>query len=686
MTEGKLSAPDARYIDEIFGPAGALSTHDAHYESRPGQIDMARAVDRAIREKQHAVIEGPCGTGKSLAYLAAAVHHAVMTKRRVIVATWGIALSEQLITKDLPKLRRALPTPFTFAMLKGRGNYLCNDKRNDLCAGNNREALDGYEFEKLLDWAKDTPTGDRSEIPFVPEDRLWNRFSTDSDACKGKDCPSEAECFYRNARKATQKADVIVANHHILLADAWLRTQGHPGLFARADILVVDEAHELADAARGFFGGSIAPTLVGQLTRFVEAAARMNFGVGDVESTRIEALEAKKEATEIKKIGDHFFASAREVAWREIHDLRASGLRKPREDEQIPIKAVPGFEVGPMIAAVKRVSKRAATLLEHFDDKDKSGGLSKRECAARAKCRTASRRFARALIWLTEIATRKDENLARWINVGPANRVSLELRPVRVAKYLQTQVFADVPSVVLTSATLTIGGSFDFIERETGIEPTIRLEVRGPFDLKNRCLLVVPDGLPEPEDDAWPDAITDVLQKVVNVADGRTLALFSSKAKMAYVYKRITATDATRTWLKQGDLAPIELARRFHDDHRSVLFGNRTFYTGIDVPGESLVVVMIDRIPFQPQDDPVVMRMHELDPKAFWNYILPRAMMQLRQGVGRLIRTRNDFGVIVICDRRLNSSRWGRVAYASLPQCRRAGVEDIAAFLAQFRR
>jgi ATP-dependent DNA helicase DinG len=667
--------PPGAYLREAFEPDGLLARANPGYEFRPGQLQLAEAVDRAINEDCSAFIEGPCGTGKSIGYLVPAIHHALAARKRAIVSTASIALQEQLVTKDLPALAAALPEPFSFALLKGRANYVCNDAlevaRESPPAGVLSEPDEYRQFADIVRWASKTTTGDKGELPFVPLERLWNRLTVDSDDCKGEDCPSRRACHFERARQAAIRADVLVVNHHLLCADQAVRQLGAPPILPEAAALVVDEAHELPDTARGFFGATITRSLVHRVEKYARFVLTSGTRLGlDPDALRLT--------------GERYFDALTEFAL--AHERRQIGDRQSRYGVKAPVEV--GLEV-PLEwpAAIALLAKHAE---REYNALAEAKDLPDHERQARATHRTAARRLGKAIGWLDALHTPGpvDDGLALWVEMSPPDahgrrRVVLEGRQLDVTGPLRT-IAARQPTV-LTSATLTVAGSFEFIRRETGIDAGVRVEVPSPFDFSERCLLVAPPTMPAPDHPAWPAACAQIVRRLVDAADGRTLALFSSRANLDRVWQQV-ATTSERQWLRQGDLPPRELAKRFRADERAVLFGLKSFWTGLDVPGDSLVAVFIDRIPFPQRDEPVIARLRKrAGDNAFDQVDLPRALMQLRQGFGRLIRSKDDYGVVVLGDARVLSKGWGRKAFASLPRCKRGrGSADVAAFLATF--
>lgn len=689
-------------IDEIFGANGLLAANAREqglsYEVREGQIQFARAVDRALREQGSALIEGPCGTGKSSAYSAPLIRYLAEEKssgrkKRAVIATATIALQEQLASKDLPALASDLPWEFTFALLKGRSNFLCHHRLDEWNEA--RESLwgeDAEQFRAIDQWAKTSEHGDKSELPFVPIERLWKRVTIESEDCLAKDCKFARDCFYNKAKRAAAEADVVVTNYHVLCAELMLRDEGVPAEarpLGEFDVLVCDEGHELPEVARDFFGCTFTPHAV--------KAAADRFRV-DPKGKRTIIENNPALADELEAAGDEWifemtaWARDRIEAERAAHSERTfdAPTRTAVVESEHPASA--GWS-----EAIVRALEIAEKIKNRLDSRETDGGaLTDDDKKRRAACRSFLRRFEKMITWLEafDVAGKDPKaNTVCWLEwEHAADRWKFEGRHVFVREYLKRHLFTPstapgaIRSVIVCSATLTVGGRFDHMAHELGAESAaIRLEVPSPFDFASRCRIVVPAGIPAPSAKGWQPACAAVIKHIVSIADGRTLGLFSSRSARDAAYR--SCRDSKRTWLLQGDRTPRELAKQFQADARSVLFGTRSFWTGLDVPGDSLVAVVIDRIPFPNPSDPVVARAHALLGKeAFSKWDLPRALMQLRQGFGRLIRTRSDWGVVVILDERVLSRSWGGAVFVSLPKAKRLKtVGEVKQFFAAMR-
>jgi ATP-dependent DNA helicase DinG len=633
------------YLSEVFGDGGLFASRFPGYEMREGQVALARMVDEAMRGGRHTLGEGPCGTGKSVAYSVPAVWHAHHDKKRVVIATANIALQEQLVRKDLPMLASVLPWPFTFALLKGRNNYLCLDRMAESEARGELRGLyyddQQRQVDDVLAWAEATKTGDVSELAFIPQAQVWSRFSVGSEECKGDGCPFRGDCFAERAKATAQGADIIVTNYHMLFAHLSVReATGQDLVLPAFDLLVLDEAHEAAEIAREFFGFTVSEHTLGRL-----ASAAADLG-------------NKQLAGELRQEARRLFATLADYA------------RSPRYKKRLK---APGFasDAGLQRSLGKLVALATARAEDELAEK-------KERATARNVAKNAIIAGARLAEGLSQTDAGKK---VYWLEVDSKGRAKLRAKPIDVSDLLREELFARCPSVSLVSATLTTSGTFDFVRRELGVpEGALEVIAETPFDFQSQALLVVPEKLPDPRDADFIDAAAHVFQQVVEACDGRTLGLFTSYRNLNAVYERIDG--GRHRVLRQGDLPRAELTRLFKEDTGSILLGTESFWTGIDVAGEALTGLVIDKLPFPPPDDPVIDAICERDPRAFDNYLVPLAIIALRQGVGRLIRCKTDVGVAVILDKRIAEKGYGRKFLKSLPpMLTTRRVENISRFL-----
>ncbi|MBC7302785.1 MAG: ATP-dependent DNA helicase [Nocardia sp.] len=646
------------------------AVHALGGKERTGQTTMATAVDHAIDTKQHLAVQAGTGTGKSLAYLIPSLRHAVRTGRTVVVSTATIALQRQLVDRDLPRLAEALTEPLGraphFAILKGRNNYLCLNKINSVIpedTGGEAELFDafaisrlGREVQRLNEWASDTETGDRDELAPGVTDRAWRQVSVSSRECLGKSrCQFGQDCFAEKARAESAKADVVVTNHALLAIDAISGIQ----ILPEHDVVVIDEAHELVDRVTGVATAELAATAISA------AARRCTKLIDEREVDRLEgAAEAFHQALEDLPPGrwDQMpdgiapvLALVRDAAWNARTAIAPQGTVKTQDD---PDNAAARTMA---VAAIDDVHDAAVRALTAFEEADP---------AAR-----------RDVIWLSADEMR-----------GVARR-TLRMAPLSVGGLLRSRLFGTA-TVVLTSATLQIGGSFDSLAITWGlpsqsggkVDPAMAngatapadlesvrwnaLDVGSPFDHAKSGILYVAKHLPAPGRDGLSPAYLDEIEQLITAAGGRTLGLFSSmRAAKA-------ATEALRERLDtpvlcQGDDSMGALVRKFADDPATSLFGTLTLWQGVDVPGPSLSLVILDRIPFPRPDDPLLTaRQRAVESRGgngFMTVAANHAALLLAQGTGRLLRSVDDRGVVAILDSRLATARYGSYLRASLP-------------------
>lgn len=632
------------YISEVFGDGGLFASRFPGYEMREGQVALARMVDGAMSGGRHALGEGPCGTGKSVAYAVPAVYRAHHEKKRVVIATANIALQEQLVRKDLPMLASVLPWPFTFALLKGRNNYVCLDRRAESEARGELRGLyyddQQRQVDDVLAWADATKTGDVSELPFIPHAQVWSKFSVGSDECKGEGCPFRDDCFAERAKGLAQGADLVVTNYHMLFAHLALRAETGQDLVLPAfDLLILDEAHEAAEIAREFFGFTVSEQTFARL------------------ATVAADLGNKQLAGELRQEAQRLFTTL------------GSYARSPRYKRRLKEPGI-ASDAGLQRAMGRLVTLATAKAADELADKKE-----------RATARNAAKNATTAGARVAEGLAQADAGRVYWLDVDPKGRTKLRGKPIDVSALLREELFSRCPSVSLVSATLTTSGTFDFVRREMGVpEDALEVIAETPFDFESQALLVVPERLPDPRDADFIDEAARIFQHVVDACGGRTLGLFTSYRNLNAVYERLDGRD--HRVLRQGELPRAELTRIFKEDTGSILLGTESFWTGIDVAGEALTGLVIDKLPFPPPDDPVIDAICERDPRAFDNYLVPLAIIALRQGVGRLIRCKTDVGVAVILDKRIAEKGYGKKFLKSLPpMLTTRRVENITRFL-----
>jgi ATP-dependent DNA helicase DinG len=609
-------------IDDVFGPDGLLDRKSRGYEPRPGQVEMARAVERAIAEKHHLTIEAPCGIGKTYAYLVPAIEHAIATDTRVVVCTANIALQEQIYEKDLPALAKILPRKFTYALIKGINNYLCLDRYRETVEEIAPITFDRKElrhWEKIRAWADETKTGDLSDLSFEPEASVWNKVNGASELCNGSECRFYNDCYAMDARRKLRGAQVIITNYHLFFAHLRVRSLGGGDvLLPPATTVICDEAQDMADIARDFFGARLSPFSMGTLVRGANYLRRGG------------TAERLRQASRL------FFTQVRDVADRRLRTpywISADSLLKT---------------VGEYAEELKEAKRDA----EDEEEKDK---LAKFSMAAQGYVET-----------LRHFLTLEEKNCVYWVEKD-AKTARLQSRVIDVSPVLDEQLFKATPTVILTSATLTANGEFGFVKRETGGASAREVRVGSPFDFREQAALVIPRMKAQPNDPAFATEMSGHLNRIIKHLGGRTMCLFTSYKNLVACAEAAEATGVRI--LRQGGEPRSKLLKEFRKDEGTALFATSSFWQGVDIPGEALSCLTIDKIPFMNPSDPLLEAMQERDPESFTNYSLPKAILDLRQGFGRLIRRRSDRGVVVIFDNRLFTKSYGGEVLASLPDC-----------------
>jgi len=635
-------------VDRFFSDQSPLAEMVASFRPRAQQRDMALAVAEAIRDNAILVAEAGTGTGKTFAYLVPAL----LAGGKVVISTGTKNLQDQLFQKDLPMVRDALKAPVTVALLKGRSNYVCH-YHLELAQSNGlfKTREDARHLAKIVTYAKVSQSGDKSGLADVPENApIWMHVTSTRDNCLGQECPKHDECFVLKARKEAMEADVIVVNHHLFFADVMLRDEGVAELLPACNTVIFDEAHQLPETASLFFGESVSTSQLLDLAT----------------DARIEALTSAKDFAALPVACDELEKAAR--------DLRLAFKREGRmaADATASIK-----EFAP---ALRTLSEKLAQLTDLLEKQaERSEGLE--SCWLRAQALVQE---------LKEWQDGVVPETVRWLEVFH-HSLQLNTTPLSIADIFARQISGHPRAWIFTSATLAVKQNFAHYQNEMGL-----LEARtacwdSPFNYQEQALLYVPQNLPEPNTEGYTDAVVQAALPLIEASKGRAFLLFTSLRAMQHAYEILQA-EFDRKNLKyplliQGEGSRNELLTRFREHGNAVLLGSQSFWEGVDVRGEALSLVIIDKLPFAPPDDPVLAaRIAELNRQgrnAFMEYQLPRAIINLKQGAGRLIRDETDKGVLMICDPRLISKPYGKRIWQSLPPFKRTRIEaEAVAFLA----
>jgi ATP-dependent DNA helicase DinG len=645
---------------EVFGPDGLIARAHPEYEYRPGQVEMARAVMRAFEEKRHLIVEAGTGTGKTLAYLVPAVAAALGGNGRVIVSTGTKNLQEQLMEKDIPFLQSVLPKPVAATYMKGRNNYLC---LNRLARAQSAPVLEGLDevdyFEEVSQWSRETEIGDRAELSNLPESlSFWRHIDARSESCLGQKCPEYDACFITRMRNRAQEADIVVVNHHLFFADLSLRNGNYGSVLPDYTAVILDEAHLVEEVASEYFGAQVSNYQIDDLVR--------DLGMIPIEDAEVDQ-ELTHSVARMSRFADNFFMGFR--------DGRGEDGRYPiipgtfaRRQSGGEMEATP---LGESYMALAGAIARTETTLDAIKDKP-------------PEIESLVRRLREIRFELEFIVTGTDKKFVYWLE--RRNRgVFLRASPIDVAGLLQDKLFEEVPTVVLTSATLSSGGNFAFIRDRLGLDTADDLIASSSFDYESQAILYLPAKMPDPRDRNWGLAAADEVIRILNATEGRAFVLSTSLAGMQSLFENVWA-QIDYPCLVQGSAAKGQLLKKFRETPNAVLFATSSFWQGVDVRGEQLSCVIIDKLPFAVPTDPIVAaRQRSIEDSggsSFYEYSVPQAIIALKQGLGRLIRSTTDRGVLAILDPRLRTKGYGRTFLQSLPPCRvTSRIDDLASIL-----
>jgi ATP-dependent DNA helicase DinG len=643
MSGQAAASPAAALAAQVLGPEGILAARLPHFTHRAEQEAMAAAVAEVIDAGETLICEAGTGTGKTFAYLVPAL----ACKRKVLVSTGTRNLQDQLFHRDIPVIREALGQPLRAALLKGRGNYLCRHRLDTALAAPERHRPEvRRQLAEVRDWSTVTRSGDIAEMS-IPEDaQVWPAVTSTSDNCLGQDCPSFTRCHLVDARRRAQEADVVVVNHHLLCADMALRDEGFGEVLPGADCFIVDEAHQLPEIAAAFFGSTVSARQLVDLARDIQVEHARDAGDAPAVADAAERLRGAVLALRAC-LGDE----DRRAPWSEL------------EGNAEAVQALAGLE--------RRLDETAAAL-EPLAGRGK--GLD--HCHGRARALAAR---------LAALGADAGDDQVRWLDVH-GRGFRLHLTPLDVAETFRAHRERHGGSWVFTSATLAVGDSFEHFVGLMGIDQCRTACWHSPFDYPRQGLCFVPAGLPEPSAQDYVDRVIDVACDVLALSRGRAFLLFTSHRALRRAAE-LLRSRVPYPLLIQGSAPRNALIERFRALGNAVLLGSASFWEGVDVRGEALSCVIIDKLPFAAPSDPIlqarvdVLRRRGGNP--FRDFQLPQAVIALKQGAGRLIRGHADRGVLVICDPRLLARGYGRVFVDSLPPMARSrALEDVRAFFA----
>jgi len=636
----------------VFSAEGVFAAAIPAYRARAQQLELANAIGKTIESRSVLIAEAGTGTGKTLAYLAPALLHG----GKVIISTGTKNLQDQLFRRDLPTVRNALKVPAIVALLKGRANYVCHyhlERAREEGRFMSRE--DVVHLEQVNRFAESSRSGDKAELHGVAEDaNIWRYVTSSRENCLGSDCPHHKKCFVLEARKKALEADIVVVNHHLFFADVWLRDEGVAELLPACNTVIFDEAHQLPETAGLFFGETLT---TGQLVELARDA-------------RLEAVQSCKDYAALPEAAQKLDKAARDLRLVFSEDSGRWPLEKVRDRS--------GFET-----AFADAGAALDELLAHLETQaQRAPGLE--------SCWQRGRELANLYAKWQEPAPAES---VRWVEAF-SHALGFNTTPLSVAEIFKKQIEGNARAWIFTSATLSVKGDFSHYRKQLGLMEATSASWESPFDYDRQAMLYAPSNMPEPNTPAYTGAVVEAALPVIIASQGRAFLLFTSLRAMKEAHGLLQQAFVQRSLdypiLVQGEQSRTELLERFRQLGNAVLLGSQSFWEGVDVKGEALSLVVIDKLPFAPPDDPVlaarISHINQSGGNAFMEYQLPHAVITLKQGAGRLIRDEADRGVLMICDPRLLSKPYGRRIWQSLPPMRRSReLTEVQRFFAQLQ-
>lgn len=621
----------------LFSPDGALAKHIPNFRSRPQQLEMAQAIAEAISTNRQLITEAGTGTGKTYAYLVPAL----LAGGKVVISTGTKNLQDQLYQRDLPTVRDALKVPVSTALLKGRSNYLCHHHLERAQSdGRFTTREDARHLARIVKFAGITQTGDKSEASNVPETAsVWMQVTSTRDNCLGQECPHHKNCFVLKARKEAMRADVVVVNHHLFFADLMLRDEGLAELLPACNTVIFDEAHQLPETASLFFGENISTSQLTELAR----------------DTRLEAANSARDFTALPAATDALDKAAR--------DLRLAFKQNEGRMNASAMENWPGW-TDAILALEDRLQQLNKLLQQQAERSEELENCWQRGQALAQK--------------IMEWQDLQQVGKVRWLEIFH-HSVQLNTTPLSIAEIFADQIKGHPRAWIFTSATLSVKQDFSHYQSEMGLPDAQTACWESPFNYPEQALLYVPRNMPDPNHPDYTEAVIKATLPLIEASNGRAFLLFTSLRAMQRAHDILMA-QLERNQIKfplmlQGDGSRNELLDRFRQHGNAILLGSQSFWEGVDVRGEALSLVVIDKLPFASPDDPVLAaRLAQITRQgrnAFMEYQLPRTVINLKQGAGRLIRDETDRGVLMICDPRLISKSYGKRIWQSLPPFRR---------------
>lgn len=637
-------------MEEIFGKSGLIAKHHKEYEYRAGQIKMAQAVLKAFEENKHLIVEAGTGTGKTLAYLVPAIAFALKHGKRVIISTGTKNLQEQLMEKDIPFLQKVMPKKFKAAYMKGRSNYACLYRIKKAETQPILESLDEFDsFQKVSRWSRESETGDKAELSDLPENlSYWKDINAKSETCIGQKCADFEPCFITRMRQEAEAADIVIVNHHLFFADLNIRGNEYGRVLPDYGAVIFDEAHLIEDIASDYFGFQVSSYQLDELVRDVE-----RLPITDVQLNR----DLTKQSAKIINLSDAFwtrFVQGRGQDGRFPIPLNSfANQKKTGEIEATPL--------GEAYFALDNALGHLESTLSKLDDES-------------TEIESVVRRARQVRFDLDFIASQSEKHYVYWME-RRGRGMFLRASPIDVSSLLQDKLFDKVETCVLTSATLSSNGKFDFVKNRLGLndEKTGSLVAPSSFNYEKQAIIYLPKSMPDPRSPEYTSIAANEIVKLLQITEGRAFILSTSNSAMNALYELVSMRVDFPCFV-QGSMSKTGLIDRFKGTRNSVLFATSSFWQGVDVRGDQLSCVVIDKLPFAVPTDPIVAArtkfIDEQGGMSFFEYSVPNAVITLKQGVGRLIRSATDKGVIALLDSRIRTKGYGKDFLNSLPRMR----------------
>lgn len=659
MTAEKEQLENADFDGSLFGPDGPIARLHDNYEYREGQVRMAEAIARSFVDKKHLIVEAGTGTGKTLAYLIPAINESIRKKKRIIVSTGTKNLQEQLMEKDIPLLQKIFSKKFTVAYMKGRSNYACLYR---IHKSHDQPVLDGVgdveHFREVVEWSRDSKTGDRAELTFLPENlSFWPRMNAKAETCLGQKCPDYEPCFITKMRASADRADIVIVNHHLFFADLNVRGNQFGKVLPDYGAVIFDEAHLIEDIAADYFGFQVSNYRIDEL---VQDAGSLPITDAIFNSALMKA------SARIADLSEQF--------WSRFTQARAQEGRFALTADIFWIRGHDGEQrrsaLGDIYAALDDNLGRLETDVDVYSDKV-------------PEAESVVKRIRQTRFDLGFIVKQADSNFVYWLE-RRGRGTYLQASPVDVSELLREKLFDKVDTCILTSATLSANGSFNFIRDRLGLAAgkTHSLEAPSSFDYENQALLYLPKTMPDPRSPEFTQMAAAEIVRILHATNGRAFVLCTSYSSMTALFELVSSRVGYPCFL-QGSMSKTGLIDKFRSTPHAVLFATSSFWQGVDVRGDQLSCVIIDKLPFAVPTDPLVQArsrfIDENGGRSFMDYSVPQAIIALKQGIGRLIRSKSDRGVIAILDPRMRTKPYGRDFLRSLPRMRiTAELNDVA--------